>query len=151
MQQQYSQMLSGRNVQQPSMSGPSALTMGGDRGVRMLSGGSTMGMMCGVNNGMPISRPGFQGIGSPGMLNVVTSGTMLPVSGVGMSSPVNMHSNAVSGQGNSLLRPRDHLQVQRVSYLVISFINQASHFLISCCGLAAGASHCWNPSSVFMK
>ncbi|CAA7398544.1 unnamed protein product [Spirodela intermedia] len=113
MQQQYSQMLSGRNIQQPSMSGPSALTMGGDRGVRMLSGGNAMGMVCGVNNGMPISRPGFQGIGSPGMLNVVTSGTMLPVSGVGMSSPVNMHSNAVAGQGNSLLRPRDHLQVQR--------------------------------------
>ncbi|CAA6662157.1 unnamed protein product [Spirodela intermedia] len=86
---------------------------GGDRGVRMLSGGNAMGMVCGVNNGMPISRPGFQGIGSPGMLNVVTSGTMLPVSGVGMSSPVNMHSNAVAGQGNSLLRPRDHLQVQR--------------------------------------
>uniref|UniRef100_A0A1D1YPM4 Myb-like domain-containing protein n=2 Tax=Anthurium amnicola TaxID=1678845 RepID=A0A1D1YPM4_9ARAE len=113
MQHQYGQMLSGRNMQQPSMPIPGTLPVGADRSVRMLSGGNSMGVMCGMNNGVPMARPGFQAIGSPGVLNVVTSGSMLPTGGVGMSNPVNIHSNAVAGQGNSLLRPRDHLQMQR--------------------------------------
>ncbi|KAJ4969404.1 hypothetical protein NE237_016105 [Protea cynaroides] len=107
--QQYSQMLSGRNIQQPGMTVPGAMP-GTDRGVRMLSGGNGMGMMCGMNRGMPMPRPGFQGIGSAAMLN---SGTMLPSGGLGMPSPVNMHPGAVSAQGNSMLGSRDALHLMR--------------------------------------
>ena len=100
--QQYSPLISGRSsLQQPAMSGPGALTMGIDRGVRMLSGGNSLGMFSGGSNGLPASpRPGFQGIGSPAVLNTVSSGPMLSVSGV------NSHSNPVQGQANSLLRQR---------------------------------------------
>ncbi|XP_078445193.1 chromatin modification-related protein EAF1 A-like isoform X2 [Wolffia australiana] len=105
--QQYSQMMASRAMaQQPGMSSPGSLAIGIDRGVRMISGGNSAGMLCGMNNGVQVpARPGLAGIGSPGMVNVVTSGAMLPV---------NSHPNAVPGQGNSLSRPRDHLQqVQR--------------------------------------
>ncbi|XP_043703526.1 chromatin modification-related protein EAF1 B-like isoform X3 [Telopea speciosissima] len=107
--QRYNQMLSGRNIQQSGMTVPGAMP-GTDRGVRMLPGGNGMGMMCGMNRGMPIPRPGFQGIGSAAMLN---SGSMLPSGGVGMPSPVNMHPGAVSVQGNSMLGPRDALHLMR--------------------------------------
>lgn len=107
--QQYNQMLSGRNIQQSSMSVPGALS-GADRGVRMLPGGNGMGMMCGMSRGMPISRPGFQGMASSPMLN---SGSMLSSSMVGMPSPVNMHSGAGPGQVNSMLRPREALHMIR--------------------------------------
>ncbi|XP_042481011.1 chromatin modification-related protein EAF1 B-like, partial [Macadamia integrifolia] len=106
---QYNQMLSGRNIQQSGMTVPGAIP-GTDRGVRMLPGGNGMGMMCGMNRGMPMPRPGFQGIGSAAMLN---SGSMLPSGGVGMPSPVNMHPGAVSAQGNSMLGPRDALHLMR--------------------------------------
>ncbi|XP_062078466.1 chromatin modification-related protein EAF1 B-like [Humulus lupulus] len=99
--QQYNNALAGRNIQQSSLPVPGALS-GGDRGVRMLSGGNAMGMMCGMNRSMPISRPGYQGMTSPSLLN---SGSMLSSSMVGMPSPVNMHSGASSGQGNSMVRP----------------------------------------------
>uniref|UniRef100_A0A2N9I759 Myb-like domain-containing protein n=1 Tax=Fagus sylvatica TaxID=28930 RepID=A0A2N9I759_FAGSY len=107
--QQYNQMLSGRNIQQSSMSVPGALS-GADRGVRILPGGNGMGMMCGMNRSMPISRPGFPGMASSPMLN---SGSMLSSSMVGMPSPVNMHSGAGSGQVNSMLRPREGLHMIR--------------------------------------
>ncbi|KAM3731635.1 hypothetical protein ACB098_12G179200 [Castanea mollissima] len=107
--QQYNQMLSGRNIQQSSMPVPGALS-GADRGVRMLPGGNGMGMMCGMSRGMPISRPGFQGMASSPMLN---SGPMLSSSMVGMPSPVNMHSGAGPGQVNSMLRPREALHMIR--------------------------------------
>ncbi|KAK9282032.1 hypothetical protein L1049_004944 [Liquidambar formosana] len=107
--QQYNPMLSGRNIQQSSLSVPGALP-GTDRGVRMLHGGNGMGMMCGMNRSMPMSRPGFQGIAPSSMLN---SGSMLSSSMVGMPSPVNMHSGAASGQGNSMLRPREALHMMR--------------------------------------
>ncbi|KAM4070610.1 hypothetical protein ACB094_12G178000 [Castanea mollissima] len=107
--QQYNQMLSGRNIQQSSMPVPGALS-GADRGVRMLPGGNGMGMMCGMSRGMPISRPGFQGMASSPMLN---SGSMLSSSMVGMPSPVNMHSGAGPGQVNSMLRPREALHMIR--------------------------------------
>jgi hypothetical protein len=110
--QQYNQMLSGRNIQQSTMSVPGALS-GADRGVRMLPGGNAMGVMCGMNRSMPISRPGFQGMASSSMLN---SGTMHSSSMVGMPSPVNMHSGPGSGQVNSMLRPRDSLHMMRVSF-----------------------------------
>ncbi|XP_016650804.1 PREDICTED: chromatin modification-related protein EAF1 B-like isoform X1 [Prunus mume] len=107
--QHYNQMLSGRNIQQSSLSVPGALA-GTDRGVRMVPGANGMGMMCGMNRGMPMSRPGFQGMASSSMLN---SGSMLSSSMVGIPSPVNMHSGAGSGQGNLMLRPRDALHMMR--------------------------------------
>lgn len=121
--QQYNQMLSGRNIQQSSMPVPGALS-GADRGVRMLPGGNGMGMMCGMSRGMPISRPGFQGMASSPMLN---SGSMISSSMVGMPSPVNMHSGAGPGQVNSMLRPREALHMIRVSFVFCIFL---------CCG-------CW--------
>ncbi|EOX93924.1 Helicase/SANT-associated, putative isoform 4 [Theobroma cacao] len=106
---QYNQMLSGRNVQQSTLSVPGAIS-GSDRGVRMIPGGNGMGMMCGINRSMPMSRPGFQGIASSAMLN---SGSMLSSNMVGMPTPVNMHSGPGSGQGNSILRPRDTVHMMR--------------------------------------
>ncbi|KAK1326046.1 hypothetical protein QJS10_CPA01g00802 [Acorus calamus] len=110
---QYNQMLSGRNIQQTSMTASGPLPVGSERGVRILPGGNGMGMMCGVNRGMPLPRPAYQGMSSPGMLNIVSSGAMLSSSGVGMPNPVNMNPGAVSGQGNSMLRPREALQMMR--------------------------------------
>ncbi|KAH1081534.1 hypothetical protein J1N35_021295 [Gossypium stocksii] len=107
--QQYNQMLSGRNVQQSNLSLPGAVS-GSDRMVRVLSG-NNLGMMCGINRSMPISRPGFQGMTSSAMLN---SGSMLSSNLVGgMQNPVNMHSGTGSGQGNSMLRPRDTKHMMR--------------------------------------
>nr|XP_010917964.1 chromatin modification-related protein EAF1 B isoform X2 [Elaeis guineensis] len=111
--QQYSPMLSGRSLQQSTMSAPAALPVGVDRGVRLLSGGNGIGMMCGMNRGMPMPRPSFQGMGPPGMLNMVSTGNMLPNSGHGMQNPVNVHPSVVSGSGNPMLRPRDALQMLR--------------------------------------
>ncbi|KAI4356403.1 hypothetical protein L6164_000428 [Bauhinia variegata] len=105
--QQYNQMLSGRNIQQSPV--PGSLS-GSERGVRMLPGGSSMGMMTGMNRNVAMSRPGFQGMASPSMLS---SGSMLSSSMVGMPSPVNMHSGVSSGQGNSMLRPREALHMMR--------------------------------------
>lgn len=104
-------MLSGRNIQQSSLSVPGGLS-GADRGVRMLPGGNGMGMMCGMNRSMPISRPGFPGMTSSSMLN---SGSMLSSSMTGIPSPANMHSGAASGLGNSMIRPREALHMMRVS------------------------------------
>ncbi|KAH7679081.1 Nucleoplasmin ATPase protein [Dioscorea alata] len=101
---QYTQMLSGRNVQQSGLPVPGNLPV--DRGVRMLPGTSAMGMMCGMNRGMPsMPRPGFQGINSPGMLNMVSTSAML--SGNGVTNPVTAH------QGNSMLRPHDTMHMLR--------------------------------------
>ncbi|XP_008790645.2 chromatin modification-related protein EAF1 B-like isoform X2 [Phoenix dactylifera] len=111
--QQYSQMLSGRSLQQSTMSAPGALPVGVDRGVRLLSGGNGIGMVCGMNRSMPMPRPSFQGMGPPGMLNMVSTGNMLPNSGHGMQNHVNVHPSVVSGSGNPMLRPRDALQMLR--------------------------------------
>ncbi|XP_012490842.1 chromatin modification-related protein EAF1 B isoform X8 [Gossypium raimondii] len=98
-----------RNVQQSNLSLPGAVS-GSDRMVRVLSG-NNLGMMCGINRSMPISRPGFQGMTSSAMLN---SGSMLSSNLVGgMQNPVNMHSGTGSGQGNSMLRPRDTKHMMR--------------------------------------
>lgn len=103
---QYTQMLSGRNVQQSGLPVPGNLPV--DRGVRMLPGTSAMGMMCGMNRGMPsMPRAGFQGINSPEMLNMVPTSAML--SGNGVTNPVTAH------QGNSMLRPHDTMHMLRVS------------------------------------
>ncbi|KAK7293095.1 hypothetical protein RJT34_15956 [Clitoria ternatea] len=107
--QQYNQMISSRNMQQSSLSVPGSLS-GSDRGgVRMLPGGNGMGMMGGINRGIAISRPGFPGMASSSMLS---SGGMLS-SSMGMPSPVNMHSGVGAGQGNSMLRPRETVQMMR--------------------------------------
>lgn len=114
--QQYSPMLSARSHQQSTMSAPGALPVGVDRGVRLLSGGNGIGMVCGMNRGMPMPRPNFQGMGPPGMLNMVSTGNMLPNSGHGMQNAVNVHPSVVSSSGNPMLRPRDALQMLRVSH-----------------------------------
>ncbi|XP_038714096.1 chromatin modification-related protein EAF1 B-like isoform X2 [Tripterygium wilfordii] len=106
---QYSHTLAGRSMQQPNLSASGVLP-GADRGVRMMPSGNGMGMMCGMNRSMPMSRPGFQGMPSAAMLN---SGSMLSSNGVGMPSSVNMHSGASFGQGNSMLRPREALHMIR--------------------------------------
>ncbi|MBA0704836.1 hypothetical protein Golax_017065, partial [Gossypium laxum] len=106
--QQHNPVLSGRNVQQSKLTLPGAIS-GSDRGVLMLAGGNGVGMMCGINRNMPMSRPGFQGMVSSTMLN---SGSMLP-NLVGMPSPGNMHSGPGSGQGNSTLRPRDTIHMMQ--------------------------------------
>lgn len=110
----YNQMLSSRGIQQCSLSVPSGVS-GTDRGVRVLSGASGMGMMCGMNRNMPISRAGFQGMVSSPMLN---SGSILSSSMSGMVNPV-----AGSSQGNSMLRPREALHKMRVSWFIFHLTN----------------------------
>ncbi|XP_052723989.1 chromatin modification-related protein EAF1 B isoform X4 [Vigna angularis] len=104
---QYNQMLSGRNIQQ-SISVTGTLS-GSDHG-RMLPGGNGIGIMGGINKAMAMSRPGFQGLASPSMLN---SGSMISSTMVGMPSPVNMHSGVGPGPGNSILRPHETLHMMR--------------------------------------
>lgn len=108
--QQYNQMISGRNIQQPIMSTPGTLS-GTDRGVRMLPGGNGIGMVGGTTRTMPMTRPGFQGVPASSMVN---SGSMVSLGMVSMPSAVNMHSGVGSGQGNSMLRPRESLHMMRV-------------------------------------
>ncbi|KAL2239209.1 UNVERIFIED_CONTAM: Chromatin modification-related protein EAF1 B [Sesamum indicum] len=103
--QPYNQMIPGRNIPQPNISRPGALP-GTDRGVRILPGGNGMGMMPSVNRGMPMPRPGLQGIPSSSMVN---SGSMVSP---GMSS-ANMHAGVSAGQGSSMLRPREALHMMR--------------------------------------
>ncbi|XP_057437066.1 chromatin modification-related protein EAF1 B-like isoform X4 [Lotus japonicus] len=109
--QQYNQMISNRNMQQSSMPVPGSLS-GSDRGVRMLPAGNGMGLMGGINRSIAMPRPGFQGIASSSM---ISSGSMLSSSMVGMPSPVNIHSGVGAGQGNSTLRPRDTAHMMRVT------------------------------------
>ncbi|KAK4441008.1 Chromatin modification-related protein EAF1 B [Sesamum alatum] len=98
--QQYNQMISSRSMTQPNISANGALP-GTDRGVRVLPGGNGMGLACGVNRSMPMARPGYQGIAS-------SSSVVSP----GMSS-ANIHSGVGSGQGSSMLRPREALHMMR--------------------------------------
>lgn len=107
--QQYNHVLSGRNIQQSglSVSGAPPAT---DRGVRMLPSGSGVGTMGGVNRTMPMARPGFQGIAPPSVLN---PGSMLSSNMAVMPNPANAHPGIGSGQGNSMLRPRDALNMMR--------------------------------------
>ncbi|KAL6618658.1 hypothetical protein ACP70R_033797 [Stipagrostis hirtigluma subsp. patula] len=110
---QYNQMVSGRNHQQSVGSVPGALPAGADRGARMLPGIHGMGMVAGLNRGMPAPRAGFPRMGSPGMLNVVSSGNQFPNGGQGVQSAVSVHPGAISGPGNSMSRPRDPMQMLR--------------------------------------
>ncbi|KAI3848246.1 hypothetical protein MKW92_014431 [Papaver armeniacum] len=107
----YNHMSSGRNLQHPGLSAPGSLT-GGDRGVRVVPGSNSIEMMLGMNRGTP-PWPGFQGVGSPSMLNMVFSGSMHPATAVGMPNSVNMHNGSVSDHGTSMTRPRDMMHMMR--------------------------------------
>lgn len=103
--QQFSQMLSGRNLQQPSLSTLGAVS-GPDLGHRLPGGNAMSGN--GINRSTPLSRPGFQGVSS---LAVPNSG-MGGISNTGNINPVGSAS-----PGNSTLRPRGTMQhMVRVSY-----------------------------------
>uniref|UniRef100_A0A0D9XV79 Myb-like domain-containing protein n=1 Tax=Leersia perrieri TaxID=77586 RepID=A0A0D9XV79_9ORYZ len=104
---QYSQMLNSRSLQQPV---PGALPAGVDRGVRMMSGAHGMGMMTGINRGT-VTRPPFPRLSSSGMLNMVSPGSMLPNNGQSMQNTVNVHPGTIPGHGNTMLRPRDPMQM----------------------------------------
>lgn len=108
--QHSSQMLPSRNIMHSSVAVSGAFPTGNDHGVHMPSGANGLGMMCRMKRGMAMPRPAFQGIGSPSMINMVP-----PANGVGMASPVNSHNGSVSGQGNPIIRPREALQMLRVS------------------------------------
>lgn len=109
--QQYNQM---RNMQS-NMSAPGVLATTDRGGVHTLSSGNNMGMMGGINRGIPMARPGFQGVTSPSGLN---SGSMLSPGMVAMPNTVNMHSEVSSNQVNSMMRPRDGFRMMRVSQLL---------------------------------
>ncbi|XP_047965336.1 chromatin modification-related protein EAF1 B-like [Salvia hispanica] len=91
---QYNHMMTNRNVPQPNLT-PSGALPAADRGSRLLPGVSGIGISCGVTRSMPMTRPGFQGIAS----SMVSSGSM--------------HSGVGSGQGNSMLRPREPMHTMR--------------------------------------
>lgn len=111
--QQFNQTLSGRNLQQPSLSTPAAVS-GSDRGHRMVPGGNAMGVS-GMNRNTPMSRPGFQGMASSAMPN---TGSMLSSGMVEIPNTGNIHSGGGASQGNSMIRPREAVQhMMRVSYL----------------------------------
>lgn len=107
--QQYNQLSSGKSAQQSHLSVPLSHP-GNERGVRMLPGANGLGVVCAMNRCIPVSRPGFQGMASSPMLNSGSSSSM-----VGMPVPANMHTGAGSGQGSSMMKPRDALHVMRVS------------------------------------
>lgn len=102
--QQYNPMLSGNMQSNKSATG--ALAASDSGGARTHPSGNSMGALSGLNRGMTMARPGFQGIASSSMLS---SGTTT------MPSTVNMQSGVSSNQGNSMSRPRDVSHMIRVS------------------------------------
>ncbi|XP_076921762.1 chromatin modification-related protein EAF1 A-like [Bidens hawaiensis] len=90
---QHLNKMSARSMQQ------SGLPPGPHSGTRVLPGGTGMGVMNGINRGMTMARPAFQGIASPSMLSP----------GV---PPGSMHPGPTPSQG-SLVRPRDALHMMR--------------------------------------
>ena len=129
---QYNQMLSGRNLQQPGAVPATS------PGTRMMPGAHGVGMMTGVNRGMPAVRAGFPRAGSPGMLNMASTGNMplKTVQGV---------PNAMSPAGNSMMRPRDPMQMLRVSFLFSFILLKHLNCLLSCINscLKALAFYLW--------
>ncbi|CAL4985768.1 unnamed protein product [Urochloa decumbens] len=109
----YSQMVNGRNLQQPGVPVPGVLPSGVDRGIRMMPPAHGVGILTGLNRGTPVSRPGFARVGSPGMPNVVPHGNMSPNNGQGLQNTVNVHPGSIPGPGNAMLRPRDPMQMLR--------------------------------------
>ncbi|CAN8268564.1 unnamed protein product [Cochlearia groenlandica] len=124
--QQYNQMSSGRNMQQPSLSTPGAVSGSGHR---MVPGGNIMGVTA-MNRMTPNSRPGFQGIVSSAMPN---TGSMPSSSMMGIPNTGNIHPGGAS-QGNAMVRPREAVQhMIRVGYrflkrlMCVEFQAQAAH------------------------
>lgn len=109
--QHYNQM---RNMQS-NMSAPGVLAATNRTGVRTLSSGNSTCIMGGINRGIPMARPGFQGVASPSMLN---SGSMLSSGMVALSNTLNIHSGVRSNQVNSMMRPRDGSLMTQVSQLL---------------------------------
>jgi hypothetical protein len=101
------QMVNGRNLQQPGVPVPGVLPSGIDRGARMMPPTHGVGIMNGLNRGTPVTRPGFPRLGSPG--------NMSPNNGQGLKNTVNVHPGAIPGPGSTMLRPRDPMQMLRVS------------------------------------
>lgn len=114
--QQYNQMLPSHRSLQTNLSS----------NVRLLPGG---GMIHGMNNSrnMPTSRPGFQGgLGPSSSMPMMNSGSMM-----GMANPVNMHSGPGPAQGSSMLRPREALNMMRVSESsTIYMLREISIFIV---------------------
>ncbi|WVZ99822.1 hypothetical protein U9M48_045066 [Paspalum notatum var. saurae] len=108
---QFNQMVNGRNLQQSGGSLPGAFPAGVDQGACMMPSAHSMGPVAGVNRGMHAARPGFPRISSPAMLNAVSSGNLLPNSGQGVRNAVSVHTGAISGPGNSILRPDDSMRI----------------------------------------
>lgn len=108
---QSNQMVNGRNLQQPGGPVPGAFSSGVDHGARMMPSAHSMGTVAGLNRGMPAARPGFPRISSPAMLNAASSRNLLPNSGQGVPNAVSVHPGAISGPGNSILRPDDPMQI----------------------------------------
>ncbi|KAF8119046.1 hypothetical protein N665_0001s0102 [Sinapis alba] len=96
--QRYNQMSSGKNLQQNSISTHGAVS---GLGHRVVPGVNTTGVS-GTNRGTPMSRSGFQGMGSPAMPNNVS---MLSSGMVGIPNTGNINSGRGASQGNSMLRP----------------------------------------------
>ncbi|KAK9057433.1 hypothetical protein SSX86_022268 [Deinandra increscens subsp. villosa] len=93
---------SARNTQQLGL--PPGSHSGTDQGTRMLPGGTSMGVMSGMNRNMTMARPAFQGINSPSMLNPgVTPGNMHPGPAPGQANPVRPH----------MMRPNQNSEYQR--------------------------------------
>uniref|UniRef100_A0ACD5VRC9 Uncharacterized protein n=1 Tax=Avena sativa TaxID=4498 RepID=A0ACD5VRC9_AVESA len=113
---QYNHMLNGRNLQQPGVSIPGVLPAGVDRGVRVMSGANGMGMVTGIARCAPVARPGFPRLGSPGMLNMASPGNMLSSNGQAMQNSIILHPGAVPGPGNTMLGPRDPMQILRENH-----------------------------------
>ncbi|KAF8670989.1 hypothetical protein HU200_050262 [Digitaria exilis] len=99
----YGQMVNGRNLQQPGVPVPGVLPSGVDRSARMIPPAHGVGIMTGIN----------RGVGSPGIANVVSHGNMSPNNGQGLQSTVNVHPGVIPGPGNTMLRPRDPMQMLR--------------------------------------
>ncbi|KAL9683941.1 hypothetical protein QQ045_021370 [Rhodiola kirilowii] len=97
--QQLNPLLAGRNIQQSTIPIPGPRPLADRFGPRKLQGGNGMGMVNGINNrGNPMSRPGFQGLGSGALL----SSGMVGMQGLEMQSVIS------SSQGNSMQRPMDN-------------------------------------------
>ena len=103
----YNQMVNGRNLQQPGVPVPGVLPSGVDQGARMMPPAHGVGIMAGLNRGTPITRPGFPRLGS--------LGNMSPTDGQGLKNTINVHPGAILGPGSTMLRPRDPMQMLRVS------------------------------------
>lgn len=115
--QPYNQLISGRNMQKSNMPSSGVLQVGNDQGVQLPPGNNGAAMPCSMNRGIG-PRPGFHGMGSAPVLNMVSPGSIMP--NTGMPNPVSVHAGPVSGQGNSMKRQRDTSTAVRVCFFSYS-------------------------------